>query len=177
MNCIRKPVYAMFALAVGFGIAAPAARAQAPSGKKASEQFKNIQVLKDIPADQLLPTMQFFAASLGVGCDFCHVEPRDKDEKPEKATARKMLQMVMTANKETFAGATEVTCYTCHRGSARPISTPLVAGQEPPKPNAPRPAKLENLPSADQLFDKYLAAIGGKAAVEKLSSFVIKGSV
>src|SRR5512139_1862228 len=44
---------------------------QAP--KKASEQFKNIQVLKDVPADQLIPTMQFMAASLGVGCDLCHV--------------------------------------------------------------------------------------------------------
>ena len=35
----------------------------------AEQHFKNIQVLKNIPADQLIPSMQFIAASLGVECD------------------------------------------------------------------------------------------------------------
>ena len=38
--------------------------------KKAEEQFKNIQVLKGVPADQIFPTMQFITASLGVECEF-----------------------------------------------------------------------------------------------------------
>jgi len=30
--------------------------------------------LKGIPADQLIPAMQFITASLGVECEFCHVK-------------------------------------------------------------------------------------------------------
>jgi len=72
-----------------------AARGQSASGpasqtpKLAEQQFKNIKVLKGIPADQLIPAMQFIAASLGVECEFCHVhEGRgmafDKDDKKQK---------------------------------------------------------------------------------------------
>src|ERR1700739_4043907 len=58
--------------------------------KTAEQQFKNIQVLKTIPADQLIPTMQFISGSLGVECEFCHVEgAMDKDDKKPKAAARK----------------------------------------------------------------------------------------
>jgi hypothetical protein len=49
----------------------PAKPASTP--KMTDDAFKNIQVLKGIPADQLIPTMQFITASLGVECDFCHV--------------------------------------------------------------------------------------------------------
>ena len=69
------------------GQAAPAST----NGETAGKKFKNIQVLKDIPADQLIPSMQFISASLGVECDFCHVENSgkmefDKDDKKEKKT-------------------------------------------------------------------------------------------
>lgn len=54
---------------------ATAPQTASPAGpKKAEEQFKNIQVLKGIPADQLIPAMQFITASLGVECEFCHVQ-------------------------------------------------------------------------------------------------------
>ena len=70
---------------------APAA-ANAAGPKKAEEQYKNIQVLKGIPADQLIPAMQFIATSLGVECEFCHVEGAfEKDDKKPKQTARKMM--------------------------------------------------------------------------------------
>ena len=53
-----------------------------PSAKTAEQQFKNIQVLKGVPADQVIPTMQFISGSLGVECEFCHVEAAfDKDDK------------------------------------------------------------------------------------------------
>src|SRR5271165_5210748 len=42
--------------------------------KAPEQQFKNLQVLKNISPEQLIPTMQFISASLGVQCDFCHVE-------------------------------------------------------------------------------------------------------
>ncbi|MGA8764338.1 MAG: photosynthetic reaction center cytochrome c subunit family protein, partial [Candidatus Sulfotelmatobacter sp.] len=76
--------------------AAPAA----PSGPKmAEEQFKNIQVLKGVPADQLIPAMQFITASLGVECDFCHVQGAfEKDDKKTKQTARKMMEMMFAIN-------------------------------------------------------------------------------
>jgi hypothetical protein len=49
--------------------------AQAPAAprpeKKASEVFKNVQVLKDMPSDQLIPAMQFITSFLGVPCEYC----------------------------------------------------------------------------------------------------------
>src|SRR5689334_4201512 len=58
------------------------------SPKIAEEQFKNIQVLKGVPAEQVIPAMQFIAASLGVECEFCHVHNAfDKDDKKPKQIA------------------------------------------------------------------------------------------
>jgi hypothetical protein len=45
-------------------------KAQPETPKTAVQQFKNIQVLKDIPGEQLIPTMQFISASLGADCEF-----------------------------------------------------------------------------------------------------------
>src|SRR5262249_9937288 len=60
--------------------------------RTAAEQFKNIQILKDMPADQLIPAMQFMTASLGVDCEYCHVEKAfDKDDKKTKGYARHMM--------------------------------------------------------------------------------------
>ena len=72
----------------------------APAGPKlAEEEFKNIQALKGIPADQVIPSMQFIAASLGVECEFCHVaHANEKDDKKPKVTARKMINMMMAIN-------------------------------------------------------------------------------
>jgi hypothetical protein len=100
--------------------------------KKASEQFKNIQVLKDLPADQLYPTMHFMAESLGVQCADCHVGAPgqvdgEKDDKQMKRTARKMIMMTMEINRANFDGQNAnrtVTCYTCHRGSRQPLAKP-----------------------------------------------------
>src|SRR5579863_921140 len=95
------------------------------AGKKAEEQFKNIQVLKGVPAEQIFPTMQFIAASLGVECDYCHVQGAfEKDDKKNKQTARRMMEMMFAINKDNFEGHREVTCYSCHRGSAKPAGTP-----------------------------------------------------
>jgi outer membrane lipoprotein-sorting protein len=112
------------------GGAPPATTTPAP--KKAEEQFKNIQTLKGIPADQLIPAMQFITASLGVECEFCHVQGAfEKDDKKPKQTARKMMEMMFAINKDNFEGHREVTCYSCHRGSADPVATPVVMAEEP----------------------------------------------
>jgi len=83
------------------------AKAPSDSGQKMTDQvFKNIQVLKGIPADQLIPAMQFITSSLGVECDFCHVQNAfDKDEKKPKQTARKMMEMMFAINKDLMGAA------------------------------------------------------------------------
>jgi photosynthetic reaction center cytochrome c subunit len=158
--------------------------ANAGEPKTAGQQFKNVKVLKDIPADQLIPAMQFIAASLGVECEFCHVQGAfEKDDKKPKLAARKMMEMMFTINQENFEGHREVTCYSCHRGSAKPVAMPPVMTAES-KPATGEElireggnAKENSGPSADQLFEKYLQAVGGAAAVDKITSRVMKGTI
>ncbi len=170
---------AALAIASGNAQSAPAQAAAASNKPKLTqEQFKNIQVLKDLPADQLIPAMQFIATSLGVECEFCHVEGAfDKDDKQPKKTAREMMLMMMAINKDNFKDHREVTCFTCHRGSNDPVSTPIIS-DEPPKTEAGNAAvAAKPLPTADEILDKYLQAAGGRAAVEKITSRVEKGSL
>jgi photosynthetic reaction center cytochrome c subunit len=161
--------------------APPAPASVASTPKLAEEQFKNMQALKGIPAEQVIPAMQFIAASLGVECAYCHVEhANEKDDKKTKVTARKMINMMMAINKENFEGHREVTCYSCHRGAAQPVGTPIITDEEP------RPAAEEgkkpgeekaSFPGAEQLLDKYLAAVGGADALQKITSRVQKGTL
>ena len=154
----------------------------APAGPKlAEEEFKNIQALKGIPADQVIPSMQFIAASLGVECEFCHVaHANEKDDKKPKVTARKMIAMMMAINKDNFEGHREVTCYSCHRGSTDPVATPIITGEEPKPESGERKGSGEEktaFPAADQLLDKYLVAVGGAEALRKITSRVQKGTL
>jgi Photosynthetic reaction centre cytochrome C subunit len=93
-----------------------------PAGNKeerTEQKYKNIQMLKGLPADRLTKIMFAFKASLGVDCTFCHIKDQfEKDDKPEKQMARKMITIVRDANAKL--GAARVTCYTCHRGQQRP---------------------------------------------------------
>ena len=89
----------------------------------AESVYKNIQTLKGVPSDQVLTVMKAFTEGLGVNCVYCHVstEALDKDDKAMKQTARKMLEMVRQMNK-TYPTNGQVTCFTCHRGAAKPVS-------------------------------------------------------
>ena len=96
--------------------------------KTAAEQFKNVKVLKDMPASQFLDAMGSFTASLGKNCEFCHVRGKDDlDDKKEKLTARKMLEMTHNINAQNFDGKMEVRCFTCHQGHEKPMSRPTFA--------------------------------------------------
>jgi photosynthetic reaction center cytochrome c subunit len=168
----------------------PQATPPSDQPKTAEQQFKNIQVLKNIPADRLIPSMQFITASLGVDCEFCHVERQmEKDDKKAKQTARKMISMMLGIDKTSFEGELEVTCYTCHRGSPHPVAVPILSA------DAAKPAgnfheehvhegegedhedQAAKLPSVDQILDKYLAAVGGADALMKIKTRVLRGTI
>jgi photosynthetic reaction center cytochrome c subunit len=167
------------------------ARGQAaPAGQRMSEQaFKNVTVLKGIPVDEFMNTMGFISASTNYNCADCHVEPKEEgdwstyaQETPRKATARRMIQMVQDINKTNFGGARVVTCYTCHRNlQGAPKITPSLAEQygEPPTPD-PNEVEIRrqaaDAPSADQVFDKYLQAVGGAQKAAAITSIVLKGT-
>ena len=93
--------------------------------KPAEEAYKNIQILKGTAAPQLMTVMGVFTKSLGVDCAYCHVPGAfEKDAKAPKQTARAMLRMVSKINADNFNSASPVSCWTCHRGSAKPQSQP-----------------------------------------------------
>ena len=86
---------------------------------------KNLKVLTP---DNFMDYMRTFPAALGVadkgGCNFCHVQDRSSDEKPEKVMARMMISMVMDINSKFPDGKVHVTCFTCHRGDTAPKTAP-----------------------------------------------------
>jgi len=138
----------------------------------AEKRYKNIQALKGIPADQLLPAMRAMTRSLGVQCSFCHVPNHFEDDtKQTKQTARKMMQMMSVINSSSFDGVRAVTCYSCHRGTPKPESTPdLVRVVEPERASIRSIDKniAATLPTADAIIEKYVQAIGGAAAIESV---------
>ena len=111
-------------------------------GQLAPDYYKNIKMLTKVPADQLRTQMEFFAASLGVQCNFCHVQGQfDSDENPHKDRARKMMQMVDRFN-DNPANDVTVTCATCHHGHVPPERTPtLVANMSQAEADAAAAAR------------------------------------
>jgi hypothetical protein len=109
----------------------------------AEQVFKNIKILKGVPAGRLVNIMNMgFGRSLGVSCGFCHVPGKwDLDDKQEKETARLMFAMVQTINRDYISKVPNergtpptVNCFTCHRGNAQPMG-PAPGG--PPAGNRP----------------------------------------
>lgn len=100
----------------------------ANASKPAGEVFHNVELLKDVPADRFLRMMDIgYRQSLGVSCDYCHVEDRwEADEKRPKRAAREMILMVRMINDhlgklaEIDATDAAVNCTTCHRGYVKP---------------------------------------------------------
>ena len=158
--------------------------APAPAAPPMSDQvFKNVQVLKGIPVNEFMGTMGIFSAALGMSCEDCHAAG-DADwsvyakDSPRKNMARVMITMMATINKTNFRGRQMVTCYTCHRGTARPRSTADLAdlyGSVPSDANA----VFEQAPTApkpDEILDKYIQAVGGAQRLANLKSWVAKGT-
>jgi len=152
----------------------------------AEQVFKNVKVLKGIPVGEFMDTMGFFAASLGLNCVYCHVaesmENWDKfaEDVPRKETARAMILMVNSINKGSFGGRRALTCYSCHRGAEHPKVIPSLADQYTVPVEDPNEIEIvkdaPQGPSADQILDRYIQALGGAERVSSLTNFAGQGT-
>ena len=74
-----------------------------------------------------------------------------------------------------------MTCYTCHRGSPSPKIVPSLLEQysEPP-PDDPNEVELSprasTTPSADDILNRYIQALGGAQRLAAITSFTAKGT-
>ena len=165
-------------------LAAPPVAAQQPVSAGATRP--NLKVLQTLPESQLFPLMNVLADSLGVRCDYCHVQANpdftktpsnlggwvwDRDDKPAKRTALEMMRMVVDLNGGRFRGEARITCYTCHRGSTKPARTPPM----PPRADVIAPAATPPLPSADRLWASYVNAVGQPDGAAGSRGVIISG--
>ena len=198
-------------LAAAVGLAAQGRQGGPPPeppkpGQLAPDYFKNIKVLKNVPADQLRTQMEYFTASLGVNCNFCHVQGQfESDDNPHKDRARKMMAMVDRFNDNPSNDIT-VTCATCHHGHVPPERTPTLAmpmtqaeadaaaaaraarqggpgggqGRGPGGPGGQRGGAPQAPPkpteTADAVIAKYVQALGGEAALAAAKTRVLDGA-
>jgi len=164
--------------------------------KPVEQTRKNIQVLKGLPESQLSTLMNYVSVSIGVQCIYCHVTQGkdangfnkwiyESDEKPEKVTARRMMQMTMQLNQTNLADFRNqrITCYTCHRGSTNPprvVPLPLTQSGHEPGPSAPvaREETTPRLtqPTPEQILAKYVAAVGGRETIARVKTLVMRGT-
>ena len=160
-------------------------QAQAPSSVPTSDQvFKNIQVLKGIPVDQFMDAMGMFSSSLGYDCSSCHAQEIHTDRAAFATTtplitrARQMIAMMNSINEANFGGRPRVTCYTCHRTSPTPDDVPSLAAQYADLVDEPNSMTLvrSRTVTPDQVFAKYMQALGGAQKVMALTSLSARGS-
>ena len=155
--------FSLFALA----FFVPKGEMQTKQIETAGQKFKNIKVLNDMPADQLGKVMNLFSASLGVNCNYCHIEGDfAKDGKEEKESSRQMITMTLGLNKNFFDNRPEISCNTCHQGRTHPQSA---INFNAPKPEE-RPKQPDVKPMIDAILAKYQTAVGGKDALAKITS-------
>ena len=165
-----------------------AAQGQAPAAtqtRKAGEVFKNVttDALKELSVDDFIGAMGVIADDLGLDCADCHPNAGTDQvdwvvDTPRKRTARRMVAMVGNINRTNFAGVQRVTCWTCHHGRDIPASTiALDTLYDAPNSEKDDIVKAEpGEPSATQILDKYIQALGGAQRLAGLTSFVAAGA-
>jgi photosynthetic reaction center cytochrome c subunit len=159
--------------------------AQAPPQPKpplVDDVFKNVQALKGIGVDDFMLTMGIMSAAVGSDCVGCHPSAGTDHvdwalDTPRKRTARRMIQLVTSINRDTFGGRQVVTCWTCHRGRDRPVTTPTLdtVYGEPTLEFDDVLTPAPGVPTVDQVLNRYLQAIGGAEKVATITSFVATG--
>ena len=169
----------------GLALAAQGQPVAPAAGKKAGEAFKNVttSTLKELSVDDFVASMGLISANLGLDCADCHPNAgTDKADfvidNPRKVTTRRMVEMVATLNRANFAGVQRVTCWTCHHGRITPSTTiSLDAWYDAPSIELDDTVRQESgQPTADQVLEKYIQALGGAQRLAGLTSFVATGS-
>src|SRR5436190_1971518 len=109
-------------------VSAQNGQAAATKPPTVDETFKNVQALKGLTVDDFMLTMGIMSAAVGSDCVGCHPSAGTDNvdwafDTPRKRTARRMVQMVAAINRDNFGGRQMITCWSCHRGRDRPVTT------------------------------------------------------
>jgi Photosynthetic reaction centre cytochrome C subunit len=190
--CSREAILAACGVAavalIGFtftGHAVAQAPAAAAKGPTAGQFFKNVNTasLKGLTVDDFIGAMGVMAAALGYDCADCHPGAGSDRvdwviDTPKKIRARKMVDMVAVINRDNFAGAQMVTCFTCHHGKDLPTTTIALDTLYGPPNEEKRDAILpaQGAPPATQILDKYIQAVGGAQRWAGVTSFIATGT-
>jgi hypothetical protein len=144
-------------------------------GRQATN-LKNIKVLDGLSEEQVDDAMFYMRGALGVQCEHCHVrDDWSSDDKDAKRTARRMIRMVRALNREDFENELAVSCYTCHRGQLKPVTTlPLLVDRPPSSSFVIRNTSPGSGITVERVLSRYLEASGG-AGWSRLSTRVTKG--
>jgi hypothetical protein len=157
---------------------------QGPAPQMSETVFKNVQVLRGIPADEFMDAMGMFASSLGYDCVSCH-SPEIYNSRdgfaiatPAIQRARGMIRMVTAINRSYFDGQPRVSCFTCHHGQDRPEFSPNLALQYGELVDDPNSIRIvpDRRSAVDQVFEKYLEALGGRQRLSTVTSFAGRGT-
>ncbi len=172
----------------GFALAARVAaegQAAPASGKTAGQTFKNVTTtgLKDLSVDDFIASMGVISANLGLDCADCHPNAGTDTadfvvDNPRKNTTRRMVDMVASINRTNFNGQQLVTCFTCHHGRITPPTTVALDSwyDAPNIENDDLVRAQSGLPTADQVLDKYVEALGGAQKLAAITSVVATGT-
>lgn len=178
MANIQNPRTVAAKLAVnGIPEVVPAAAADGP---KASEVYKNVQVLGDLSAGQFTRVMVAITNWVAPqqGCLYCH-NPQgfQLDTVYTKVVARRMLQMTRHLNSDwkSHVQATGVTCYTCHRGQPVPAYVWFHDAGEKRAPGSLGDHAGQNMPApavglASLPFDPFSTYLEGAADIRMAST-------
>ncbi len=166
-------------------VAVAGAGGQSPADQQmtASQAFKNVQVMGDMPASDFMTSMGLMCASLAYDCADCHTAAGTQNvdwaaDTPRKRTARRMVSMVQTINRDNFGGRVMVTCWTCHRNRDRPVTSPtmeIMYGEPVLQPDD-LITQAPGMPQAATILDKYIAAVGGADRLAQMRSYVATAS-
>ncbi|PWU05876.1 MAG: hypothetical protein C5B51_13395 [Terriglobia bacterium] len=171
---------------IGAALATAQSRPAAANPPTSGEFFKNVttSTLKGLTPSDFLGAMGVMTAALGYDCSNCHPGAgTDKmdwvtDSNPKKRTARKMVEMVASINRQNFAGAQMVTCWTCHHGLDQP-TTSIALDKLYGEPNDEKQdvvVRAEGEPPAEQILDQYVEALGGTQKLAGIQSLIVTGT-
>jgi hypothetical protein len=168
--------------------AVPAATPSSTTPLMSEQFFKNIRVLKGIPVDEFIDTMGMFAGATAKDCTGCH-SPLILDGQegafaintPMLDKARFMIGMMNAINRNYFGGQKRVSCATCHSNTSAPENVPNMAiqyGNPVDNPDSMEFAVAvgSNPSQIDQVFAKYIDALGGAQRLAAVTGFAATGT-